>query len=202
LGGATTPAFRPSSSASDSRALDGAFAWGLGLEARLTPWAALYGEWTFNSEHTHAADRGQPAQPVGLSSSAALTFDQSDLEYVMQAHVLAMGARFGYYHAPIMPWISLGLTEEAWDAFYLAGDSVQGQAQGQAFFVEAGVGLDIYLKLFGAGVCKLTPTLGFLTPVVNASMPNVGGTGLAWPDSAGTPVRAPLRAGLQLGIGF
>lgn len=202
LGGSSTPAFRPSSASDSTRPIRDAFAWGLGLEARPKPWLTVYGEWTYNSHHTPSADRGQPALPVGLSDSAAVSFSQGDLDYVMQAHVVSLGLRLGHYWPPLMPWVSLGLSEHVWNASYLQGGSIQGQASGAATALEAGVGMDIYFKLFGVGVAKLTPTLGFIAPVVSASMQDVGETGLAWPDKDGTPVRAPLRAGIQLGIGF
>jgi hypothetical protein len=202
LGGSSTPAFRPSSTSDSTRPIRDAFAWGLGLEARPKPWLTVYGEWTYNTHHTPSADRGQPALPVGLSDSAAVSFSQGDLDYAMQAHVVSLGLRLGHYWPPLMPWVSLGLSEQVWNASYLQGSSIQGQASGAVTALEAGVGMDIYFKLFGVGVAKLTPTLGFIAPVVSASMQDVGGTGLAWPDASGTPVRAPLRAGIQLGIGF
>jgi hypothetical protein len=202
LGGSSTPAFRPSSASDSTRPIRDAFAWGLGLEARPKPWLTVYGEWTYNTHHTPSADRGQPALPVGLSDSAAVSFSQGDLDYAMQAHVVSMGLRLGHYWPPVMPWVSVGLSEAVWNASYLQGGNIQGQASGAVTALEAGLGMDIYFKLFGAGVAKLTPTLGFIAPLVSASMPDVGGTGLAWPDASGTPVRAPLRAGIQLGIGF
>jgi hypothetical protein len=204
VGGATEPAFRPTASAPVSRGLEGAFSWGLGVERRALPWLSVYGQWELSQYQVHAADRGLPAFPQGLSSTASLVFPDYGLDYRLQSHAFSLGLRAGAYYAPLRPWAGVAISEHLWSAQYLDADASKerGQASGQALGLDLALGLDIYVKLFGAGVAKVTPMVNFLTPLASPQIKDVGGSGLDWTDRAGSPVRAPVRFGVQLGLGF
>lgn len=205
LGGTSQPALRPSASAPLQRPIEGAFGWGLGLEGRAGEWVDLYSEWTYNTHRTHAADRGLAALPVGLSSSAAVIFPNYGLDYAVRTHTFSFGTRVGRYFAPVRPWLGAGLTADLWQIAYEeeGGGPAHGSVSGQSFGFEASIGLDVYLKLFGSdGAAVLSPFASFFTPLVAPTVVDVGGTGLDGSGGGDTPLRAPVRLGVQLGLAF
>jgi hypothetical protein len=202
--GTVEPAFKPDATVSDIRYIESSAFVGLGLEARLpAPWLRLFGDWTYFTHRTKAADQNKAAPKVGLPAPSTALFPESDVYYQMNTHAFRLGLKASLPNRFVEPWIDGTVGVYSWSAEYLDGtrEFTYGADQGTAFGATAGTGIDFHFAQ-AHSVLTITPFLEWGAPTVNPKITNIADIGQDWKDDHGTITAPESRFGIQFAIGY
>ncbi len=202
-GGPIRPAFHPLDESAD-RNVESADLYGVGVEFRSwLKFMRFFFDWSGHSMATLAAKGNQRAAAEYLGDGTQVVFP-SDLEYRVTNQALRLGLKLGLPMGRFEPWIGGAVGTYFWHADYedTGHTLTYGEDNGMALGANAMLGVDYFLLLGTSFDLIVTPFLDWGAPAIYPKIQDLAGFGADWKDEAGTPVMAPWRFGVSMGIGF